>query len=408
MHQHVIIPHFISASEVEQLIAHAEQANCDYRTHRGGNVYCTVAWIHEDHPGYQRLTAKIWQAVHEQNEQRFQLGPLAPSFEQYQYTDYNQPGDAYGWHADSAPRPDYLARRRLTVTITLTDASEHEGGGFQLSDHVGHSTAPDASALYESMPSLNDDERVVLGQKGTLIIFPSNRMHRALPVLSGTRKVLICWVSCPPQPEPSISERLQAKFTDIYHTHFRIPGERERVAASEFEQTRKLRDELAILIQRLGIKSMLDIPCRDFSWMREVVKDGIDYTGADIVADVVEHNRAAFPGTKFELLDITRSSLPKVDLVFVRDCLGHLSDANVLKALDNIRRSGSRYLLATSFTKYHDNPDIEDGGWRCINLMIQPFHLKPQYLINEDCQQGYPHFNDKCMILFDLENLVSQ
>jgi hypothetical protein len=138
-----------------------------------------------------------------------------------------------------------------------------------------------------------------------------------------------------------------------------------------------------------------------------VVKEGIRYIGADIVQDVVAHNRAAFPDLQFELLDITRSNLPKVDLVFVRDCLGHLSDANVLQAIENIRRSGSRYLLATSFTKYQHNPDIDDGGWRCINLMIPPFNLKPQYLINEDCRQGYPHYNDKCMILFDLENLYS-
>jgi hypothetical protein len=106
-------------------------------------------------------------------------------------------------------------------------------------------------------------------------------------------------------------------------------------------------------------------------------------------------------------MDITTSSLPKVDLIFVRDCLGHLSDQNVLKAIKNIKASGSKYLLTTSFTKWNYNSNIEDGGWRCINLLIDPFKLKPQYLINEDCKEGYPYYNDKCMILFDLENLNS-
>jgi hypothetical protein len=53
--------------------------------------------------------------------------------------------------------------------------------------------------------------------------------------------------------------------------------------------------------------------------------------------------------------------LPIADLVFVRDCLGHLSDANVLKVVKNIQESGSKYLLATSFTSKHINHPIQDG-----------------------------------------------
>ena len=109
----------------------------------------------------------------------------------------------------------------------------------------------------------------------------------------------------------------------------------------------------------------------------------------------------------FRVLDLTESELPKVDLIFVRDLLGHFNYQNVNKALQNIIRSGSKYLLTTSFTRWHYNVDIENGGWRCINLMIPPFSLKPIYLINENCQEGYPHYNDKCMIMFDIEDLYS-
>ncbi len=200
MKQHVIIPAFISADEVDSLVAHAKEAKSEYRTHRGGSAYCTVAWINPTHPGFERLSERIVETARLHNEERFQLGELADGFRQYQYTDYHEPGDAYGWHADSAPHIDYLAARRLTVTITLTDASEHGGGGFELSDHVGHTTQPNAAALYESMPSLSDEEKALLGKKGTLIMFPSNRMHRALPITSGTRKVLICWIPCPTPP----------------------------------------------------------------------------------------------------------------------------------------------------------------------------------------------------------------
>jgi predicted 2-oxoglutarate/Fe(II)-dependent dioxygenase YbiX len=396
MNQHIIIPEFISVAEVDELIVHAQAQKSEYRTHRGGDVYCTLAWINDDHPGYQWLTEKIHAIVRKTNDEMFHVPELAPRFLQYQYTDYNQPGDAYGWHADRGPRPDYIERRRLTVTITLTDASEHEGGGFELSDHVGHSKDPDPAAVYGSMLSLNKKERKLLGKKGTLIIFPSDRMHRALPVLSGTRKVLICWVSRPEDPVPAAPEPAAAT------------PEEKLAAENRLKTTEKLRKELAILLQRYEIKSMLDIPCGDISWMKEVNKDGIDYIGADPNANTIAQNRTIYPNTRFDVMDLLHADLPKVDLVFVRDCLGHFSDANAKKAIENIRRSGSRYLLATSFTKWGTNTDIEDGSWRGINLMVAPFSLKPQYLINEDCREAYPHYNDKCMILFDLEDLYSQ
>ena len=155
-----------------------------------------------------------------------------------------------------------------------------------------------------------------------------------------------------------------------------------------------------MLLQKYNIQSILDIPCGDWNWMKNVDLCGASYIGADIVKPLIEENKIKYPGVDFRALDLTNDELPKVDLMFVRDCFGHLTNENVHKALDNIKRSGSKYLLATSFTQYIDNTDIEDGGWKCINLMVKPFNLKPIYLINEEFEVGYPHYNDKSMILF--------
>lgn len=202
-------------------------------------------------------------------------------------------------------------------------------------------------------------------------------------------------------------QELIEKFDEIYKRN--LWGSQESVSGSgsELSNTKKLREELPFVFAKYNIKSMLDIPCGDFNWMKEVDLSNINYTGADIVPTLIDINKNKYPNFQFEVMDVTTSTLPKVDLVFVRDCLGHLSDQNALKAIQNIKTSGSKYLLTTSFTKWHYNSNIEDGGWRCINLLIEPFRLKPQYLINEDCKEGYPHYNDKCMILFDLENLIS-
>ena len=195
---------------------------------------------------------------------------------------------------------------------------------------------------------------------------------------------------------------LKEKFTEIYKNNLWGSPESASGGGSEMQNTKVIRRELPVLIQKLGITSILDIPCGDWNWMKDVDLCGASYIGADIVKPLIEENKIKYPDIDFRVLDLTNDDLPKVDLVFVRDCLGHLSNENVHKSIENIKRSGSKYLLATSFTKWDMNPDIKDGGWKCINLMIPPFQLNPIYLINEDCQEGYPHYNDKCMILFQL------
>lgn len=190
-------------------------------------------------------------------------------------------------------------------------------------------------------------------------------------------------------------------FTEIYEKDLWASRESKSGSGSEFANTSKIREELPVLIDKFKIKSMLDIPCGDFNWMQHTNLKDVIYIGADIVPQAVESNKAKY-NKDFRVLDLTKDDLPQVDLVFVRDCLGHLSNDNVAKAIANVKRSGSKYMLATSFTKWDKNPDIADGGWKCINLMIPPFSLNPIYLINEDCQEGYPNYNDKCMILFKL------
>ena len=195
---------------------------------------------------------------------------------------------------------------------------------------------------------------------------------------------------------------VKEKFTEIYEKNLWCSPESVSGGGSEMQNTKVIRRELPVLIQKFGIQSILDIPCGDWNWMKDVDLCGASYIGADIVEPLIGLNKANYTNVDFRVLDLINDPLPKVDLIFVRDCLGHLSNDNVSLALRNCQESGSKYLLATSFTKWDMNPDIEDGGWKCINLMIPPFQLNPIYLINEDCQEGYPHYNDKCMILFKL------
>jgi len=200
---------------------------------------------------------------------------------------------------------------------------------------------------------------------------------------------------------------LSEKFKNIFESNEWGGSESRSGTGSSLDATKKLRMELPFLFLKYDIKSILDIPCGDFNWMKNLDLDTISYAGADIVEDIVLQNRWKYPNKKFLTLDIINDQLPIADLVFVRDCLGHLSEQNVIKAIKNIQQSGSKYLLATSFPSKQINYPILDGQWHPINLTVLPFKLKPIYLINEDCREAYPYYNDKSMLLFDLSNLYS-
>jgi SAM-dependent methyltransferase len=157
-------------------------------------------------------------------------------------------------------------------------------------------------------------------------------------------------------------------FTNIYK-HNLWSGRQSRSGnGSDLEETVNIRRELPKLLRRLEIESMLDIPCGDFNWMKKVVTGDIKYIGADIVFEILQENARRYWALQWELLDITKDELPKVDLIFTRDCLGHLSNENVQKAVENIKRASPKYFVATHWPGVVGGPDIQDGSWRPINM----------------------------------------
>lgn len=170
---------------------------------------------------------------------------------------------------------------------------------------------------------------------------------------------------------------------------------------SDLYQTDRVRRELPKLLNRLGVETMLDIPCGDFYWMNYIpLPDG--YVGADIVPELIEQNQERYPGVVFELMDITESKLPEVDLILCRDLLGHFSNADVKHALQNLRASRSLWLLATTFPDHEYEGDIETGHWRPINLASYFGLPDPILLINEGCTEGGGKFADKSLGLWRL------
>jgi hypothetical protein len=189
------------------------------------------------------------------------------------------------------------------------------------------------------------------------------------------------------------------------HSDESVSGE-----GSTLTQTRTIAAALPDILRQLDIRSILDIPCGDFNWMRTVDLGAIRYIGADIVEDLVRRNGQRFASDlrTFLHLDLLCDDLPAADLVFCRDCLVHLSFEDIRKALANIRRNGAKFLATTHFTEETQNLDINTGGWRPLNLQLHPFLFPdPVLLVNEHCTEVDGAFADKCIAVWDVRSLPS-
>lgn len=180
-------------------------------------------------------------------------------------------------------------------------------------------------------------------------------------------------------------------------------------AGSDLTQTATIRRELAQLTAELGIKTMLDAPCGDYYWMKEVPMNLSNYIGADIVPEMIESNQRKFGNSKvdFRVLDVMNDDLPRVDLILCRDCLVHLPLPAGASAIRNFVRSGSRYLLTTTYPSLlRKNEELLiTGNWRPLDLQLPPFSLpKPVRFIDEGCTQK-DDYQEKSLGLWELQQL---
>ena len=114
-----------------------------------------------------------------------------------QFTKYGV-GQYYGWHCDSWEVPykrdklengtypvDHGKIRKLSVTISLNDPDEYDGGNleFDFRNQID----------WERNRKAKIKECVEIRPRGSIIVFPSFVWHRVNPVTRGTRYSLVIW-----------------------------------------------------------------------------------------------------------------------------------------------------------------------------------------------------------------------
>jgi hypothetical protein len=200
----------------------------------------------------------------------------------------------------------------------------------------------------------------------------------------------------------------ESTFTKIVRDNAWEGAESVSGPGSDRDQTQVLVRELPGIFRSLQIESLLDVPCGDFHWMKNVdMGASLQYTGADIVPDLVVANQAhTSPSRTFIYADLLSGGLPRADLVFCRDCLVHFSIADIFKALQSICDSGAEYLLTSHFGARTRNGDIVTGEWRPINLTKPPFNLPdPLQVVVEGCTEQGGAYKDKALALWRVADI---
>lgn len=197
-------------------------------------------------------------------------------------------------------------------------------------------------------------------------------------------------------------------FSKIFAKNLWEGGESESGSGSSLEQTTTISDQLPFFLKALGVKSVLDAGCGDLNWLHHMDLTLETYIGVDVVGALVARNREMYGNKKrsFLVRDITKDRLPKVELIFCRDCLGHFSFIDIHAAVRNFKRSKSTYLLTTTFPKHDLSVDIQTGYWRPLNLQLPPFNFpRPIRLINEHCSEDDNAYTDKSLGLWRISEL---
>lgn len=175
-------------------------------------------------------------------------------------------------------------------------------------------------------------------------------------------------------------------FSNIYEKdHWNMDQDESKSGlGSTLDYTENIRNTLVKLIKDKDIKSMIDVSCGDWNWMKLIKNELCDYTGIDIVDDIINNNIIQYENdkTRFyckDFLTIIRTlDDNSVDLILCRHTCEHLPTNYNLEFIKECKRV-SKYLLLTTKRISSTEPqnrdlDLSLNIYRPINLELPPYY----------------------------------
>ena len=173
---------------------------------------------------------------------------------------------------------------------------------------------------------------------------------------------------------------------------YQKPLENESISGlgSDFKITKNLINELDIFIKKNSIKSILDVGCGDFNWIKYLIKNNrnLEYLGLEIVNKIVEKNNEIYSNSKinFICIDVLTKNLPKnYDLLIIRDFFIHIKNEDISSMLKKIKFSNCKFFAINNFPNVKKNVDVNGyGHHRMVNIEIKPFDLNNTFYKIDD------------------------
>lgn len=172
---------------------------------------------------------------------------------------------------------------------------------------------------------------------------------------------------------------MKTEFQNIYHRGDWINslGGTESGPGSSLECSKEYLTFLTQFVCDNNITSILDIGCGDFNLMRHFDFSTVNYLGIDLVDFVIENNQIKYQTelVKFECIDVLNDAIDITlyELILIKDVFQHLNNDTISKLLCRIKES-KRILITNDYTT--ENGDGTIGGYRPVNLSIDPFNVK--------------------------------
>jgi len=101
-------------------------------------------------------------------------------------------------------------------------------------------------------------------------------------------------------------------------------------------------------IRKNQVDSVTDIGCGDFNVGRQICPLVDRYNALDVSREIIKHNTERFKDltqVTFRQANACADPLPPADLAVIRQVLQHLTNAQVESILENVGRTGFRFVL---------------------------------------------------------------
>ena len=182
-------------------------------------------------------------------------------------------------------------------------------------------------------------------------------------------------------------------------------GSRESFSGegSEMSITESVRKCLGNWIQKYSIDNFGDV-CGDTNWQKYIPGiSKVDYTGYDVSEKALQYaaNKNKDTAFQFKPLDITAQVPDKHDAFMIRDVIQHLTLEQGVSALKNIKDSGAKYLIVSSYPAGR-NANIPTGFFYKNNVYEPPFNslqLAPALEVCDNYDGKHRRMGSKLMLI---------